>query len=87
MAQYLPAGSYQQAEMRYGDITESYRFKVLDCYHRKIGRDGKHYAWYHIADVTMTQRDDAPMKRAAQLAANLDYLSMMVDVALPNEGV
>ena len=84
----LQAGVYHSVTLESACDIVTHRFKVDRCLAREINREGLHSAVYAVSEHSMSV-DGSPtaMRLARQAAANLDYLSMMVDVALPNEGV
>lgn len=84
----LPAGVYHTTVEKFSDMTVTHDFKVRRSIKTDTDAAGNHYAWYELAeDVKTIDRSPAAASKAAQNAANIDYLSMMSGIDLPDETV
>jgi hypothetical protein len=83
----IPRGVYQYITEHSSDMEVHHSFKVSDEIQRKTDDEGNHYVWYVLSEhVTTVDRSPAAAAEAAQNAANIDYLSMMMGIDLPEEG-
>lgn len=77
---------YQQVIQKFPSETISDSFRVVRKLNSKTDAAGNVYDWYEI-DRHYRTIDKTPALRQAEEknAANIDYLSMMMDVELPGE--
>lgn len=71
----------------YPDSIITHEFKVREQFDAKEA-EGEYYKWYLLESHNRTiDRSPAAIRMAAQNAANLDYLSMMAGIDLPESEV
>lgn len=77
----LPIGCFQTRVEEYPDMSVTHDFKPDELIKRATDSEGNHYAWYFISDYHKTV-DHVPAVNSeiAQINANIDYLSMMMDI-------
>lgn len=77
---------YNQIERTYPGQTITDNFRVVRKLNSKEDVEGNCYDWYEIDRHYRTIDRTAPLQEANERnAANIDYLSMMMDVELPGE--
>lgn len=82
----LPIGVYLSTTERSADMEVHHDFKVSGLLKKDTDAEGNHYAWYTLSEhVKSIDRSPAAAAAAAQNAANIDYISMMSGIDLPEE--
>lgn len=81
----LEVGKHQSIVIEQPDIIYAYEFVVKNPI--KTEFNGEHYyQWYQLEYLSKSiDRSPAVKTQAEQIAANLDYLSMMTDIDIPTE--
>ena len=75
---------WQEVEQVYPDQTVTDRFRVLRKLDSQEDGEGKRYDWYEIDRHNRTVDKTGPVaQEVAKVTANIDYLSMMTGVDLP----
>ncbi len=78
---------YHQIEQKYPDQTIADSFHVLRKLYSQEDAAGNCYDWYEIDRHNRIVDKSGPIAEAgAKNAANIDYLSMMSGIDLPEEG-
>lgn len=82
----LTIGTHQHIAIKQPDIIYEYDFVVKNRIKEETDTEGNHYAWYQL-DYLSKSVDRTPSAKsvAEQNAANIDYLSMMSGIDLPDE--
>lgn len=77
---------YHQVERAYADQTITDRFRVVDKLDSKEDAEGNCYDWYEIdRHYRLADKTGPVAATGAKNAANIDYLSMMSGIDLPDE--
>jgi hypothetical protein len=82
----IPVGVYQSIIEKSASAETSHSFKVSSLIQTKTDDEGNHYAWYLLSEYVLSvDRSPAAAAEASQNAANIDYLSMMTGIDLPEQ--
>lgn len=67
-----------------GDMVVRHTFRIVTCIKRSMDAENNYYAWYEVKDYSSAPDYTPGMEQhMAKLAANMDYISMMADIELP----
>jgi hypothetical protein len=81
----LPIGVYQTVKEKSTGVEITYTVKLSGLIKRSKDAEGNCYAWYTLSEYARTADGSLAAKEAAeQNAANIDYLSMMTGIDLPD---
>lgn len=81
-----PIGVYQSITERSSEVEITHNFKIATIIKRDVDTENNHYVWYGLSEyVKNIDRSPGAIAVADQNAANIDYLSMMAGIELPNE--
>lgn len=81
----LEIGVYHSIVEKGAEMVVSHEFKISQLLKRDTDPEGNNYVWYVLSEHVKTiDRFPAAAAATAQNTANIDYLSMMADIDLPN---